>query len=148
MQQELNPEPILQLATAFGGSKTLLSAVELGVFTALADGPKNSATLAKELGLHPRSKRDFLDALVALGMLDREQDVYCNTPPMDAFLDRRKPSYIGGRWKCSAPACIHSGARLPRHCGPDNHKMKAKAVKTRSRPSTPTLLRSNSSWAR
>jgi hypothetical protein len=96
MEQELSPEPILQLGTAFWGSKTLLSAVELGVFTALADGPKDGTTLAKEVGLHPRSSRDFLDALVALGMLDREQDVYCNTPPTDAFLDRTKASYIGG----------------------------------------------------
>ena len=96
MDQDLSPEPILRLGMAFWGSKTLLSAVELGVFTVLADGPKDGATLAKEVGLHPRSSRDFLDALVALGMLDREQDVYCNTPTTDTFLDRRKPSYVGG----------------------------------------------------
>jgi hypothetical protein len=46
--------------------------------------------------LHPRGSRDFLDALVALGMLDRDGDPYRNTPSTDTFLDRRKPSYIGG----------------------------------------------------
>ena len=96
MEQDLNPEPIVRLGIAFWESKTLLSAVELGVFTALADGPKDGTTLAKDLGLHPRSSHDFLDALVALGMLDREQGIYCNTPTTDAFLDRRKPEYIGG----------------------------------------------------
>lgn len=96
MHEDLSPESILQLGMAFWGSKTLLSAVELGVFTALADGPMNGSALAKELGLHHRSSRDFLDALVALGMLHRDRDLYSNTPITDAFLDRRKPSYIGG----------------------------------------------------
>jgi hypothetical protein len=96
MDEDLSPEPILQLGMAFWGSKTLLSAVELGVFTALANGPKDETTIAKELGLHRRSSGDFLDALVALGMLDRDHDMYSNTPTTDAFLDQHKPSYIGG----------------------------------------------------
>jgi hypothetical protein len=96
MDQDLSPESILQLGMAFWGSKTLLSAVELGVFTVLADGPRDGSALAKEVGLHSRSSRDFLDALVALGMLDRDHDLYRNTPSTGAFLDRRKPAYIGG----------------------------------------------------
>ena len=48
------------------------------------------------LGLHPRSARDFFDALVALGMLEREDGRYRNTPETDLFLDRAKPSYQGG----------------------------------------------------
>lgn len=47
-------------------------------------------------GLHPRSASDFLDALVALGFLQRQDGVYRNTPATDLFLDKRKPSYIGG----------------------------------------------------
>jgi precorrin-6B methylase 2 len=96
MEKNLDPEPILRLSRAFWGSKTLLSAVELGVFTALADGPRDGLSLANELGLHSRGSRDFLDALVALGLLDRHHDLYANTPTADAFLDRNKPSYIGG----------------------------------------------------
>ncbi len=89
-------ERILQLGLAFWGSKTLLSAVELGVFSALAESPQDGETLRRRLGLHPRSARDFLDALIALGMLEREGDVYRNTPETDLFLDRAKPSYVGG----------------------------------------------------
>ena len=90
------PEPIVQLGLGFWASKTLLSAIELGVFSALADGPQDAETLRQRLGLHPRSAHDFLDALVALGMLERERDVYRNTPETGLYLDRAKPSYVGG----------------------------------------------------
>lgn len=93
---ELTPERILQTGTAFWASKTLLSAVEMEVFTELAKHPEDLATLTGRLGLHPRSSRDFFDALVALGFLERRDGVYLNTPETDLFLDKRKPSYIGG----------------------------------------------------
>ena len=93
---QISPDRILELGLAFWGSKTLLSAVGLGVFTELAKGPMPYETLRKHFELHERSARDFLDALVALGMLDREGEVYKNTPEADRFLDRAKPCYIGG----------------------------------------------------
>jgi O-methyltransferase domain/Dimerisation domain len=87
---------ILDMGTAFWASKTLLSAVELGVFTQLGPGPLPFEPLRERLGLHPRAARDFLDALVALGFLDRDGSVYRNTRDAAAFLDKAKPSYIGG----------------------------------------------------
>ncbi|HXG63981.1 MAG TPA: methyltransferase dimerization domain-containing protein, partial [Blastocatellia bacterium] len=71
-QSTVTPEKIMQLGLAFWGAKTLLSAIETGLFTELANGPLNAQGLAARLGLHPRSARDFFDALVALGMLERE----------------------------------------------------------------------------
>src|ERR671926_1040563 len=94
--QPPTPERILGLGLGFWGSKTLLSAVEIGLFTELAKGPLDFETLAERFMLHPRSARDFLDALVALGMLERDGDQYANTPETDLFLDRTKPSYVGG----------------------------------------------------
>ncbi len=91
-----SPEHILQTGMGFWASKTLLSAVEMEAFTELAKHPKDLDTLTGRLGLHPRSSRDFLDALVALGFLARRDGVYSNTPSTDLFLDKRKPSYIGG----------------------------------------------------
>lgn len=91
-----NPENILKLGTAFWASKALLSAVELELFTHLATKPGTAENLQQRLGLHPRSTRDFLDTLVALGMLQRENGVYSNTPDTGLFLDKNKPSYIGG----------------------------------------------------
>jgi len=92
----LSPDHILQTGLAFWASKTLLSAVEMEVFTELAKGPESLESLTGRLGLHPRSSRDFLDALVALGFLEREGGHYRNSPSSDVFLDRRKHSYIGG----------------------------------------------------
>ena len=93
---EVVPDRILDLSFAFFGSKTLLSAVELGLFTELASGPLDAEALQHRLGLHPRAGRDFFDALVALGLLAREDGQYRNTPETDRYLDRAKPSYIGG----------------------------------------------------
>lgn len=86
----------MKLGTGFWASKTLLSAVELGVFSTLAGAPTDLPTLQKKLGLHQRSARDFFDALVALKMLERKDGVYRNTVDTDFFLDRAKPSYMGG----------------------------------------------------
>jgi hypothetical protein len=96
MSTSPTPERILQTGLAFWPAKTLLSAIELGVFTDLATGPKHGDALAGRLGLHPRSWRDFFDTLVALGFLRRDGGTYANTPETDLFLDRRKPTYIGG----------------------------------------------------
>src|SRR5262249_25467881 len=96
MTSPLTPDAIMQLGFGFWASKTLLSAVELGVFDALAKGPLPLESLRQKLCLHERAARDFFDALTALGMLRRAGDRYMNTPETDLFLDRAKPSYIGG----------------------------------------------------
>lgn len=96
MPEQVTPERIMEVGLGFWSSKTLLSAVEMGVFTELAQHPEDLNTLQGRLGLHPRGARDFLDALVALGLLERRDGKYSNTPVTDLFLDRRKPSYIGG----------------------------------------------------
>jgi len=95
-KSRLSPAKIMQLGTGFWGSKILLSAIELGLFTELAKGPLDAAALTKRLQLHPRSARDFFDALVALGMLKRTGSRYANTTETALFLDRTKPSYVGG----------------------------------------------------
>jgi hypothetical protein len=95
--QALAPDRIMQLGLGFWGSKALLSAVELGLFAVLSEaGSLDAEQLREKLGLHPRSARDFFDALVALGMLEREGGRYSNTPETDLFLDPAKPTYMGG----------------------------------------------------
>ena len=93
---ELRPDHILQVGLGFWASKTLLSAVEMEVFTELAKHPQDLETLRGRLGLHPRSAGDFFDALVALKFLERRDGLYFKTASTDFFLDKRKPSYIGG----------------------------------------------------
>ena len=93
---EPQPDRILQVGLGFWASKALLSAVEMELFTELAKHPEDLETLQARLNLHPRSARDFLDALVSLKFLERRDGRYYNTPSTDFFLDKRKPFYIGG----------------------------------------------------
>ena len=98
--QTMNPEHILQIGMGFWASKTLLSAVELELFTHLGDGALTADEIAATLDLHPRSRYDFLDALVALGLLARDGDGpharYRNTRETVVFLDKDSPAYVGG----------------------------------------------------
>lgn len=92
-----NPDRIMEIGHAFRASKALLTAVELGVFTALAGGPLDVDAIRRRVDIHERGARDFLDALVALGLLDRHLDGrYANTPDGGVYLDSSKPTYIGG----------------------------------------------------
>jgi hypothetical protein len=92
---DIAAERIMQFSLGFWGSKVLLSAVELDLFTELAKAPLDGEALRRRLRLHPRAARDFFDALVALGFLGRWNGVYRNMPAADLYLDRNKPSYVG-----------------------------------------------------
>ena len=89
-------EGIEQVAFGFIASRSAFSAIDLRLFTELAKRPLDANEIEARLNLHPRSVRDFLDALVALGMLERSGNLYANTAETDFYLDRAKRSYIGG----------------------------------------------------
>jgi len=95
-----DPSQILQVGFGFWASKVLLTAVELDVFTTLAERPMTGKELGDRLGLHPRGIQDFFDALVALRFLERDgngpEARYRNTENSAAYLDSNRPSYIGG----------------------------------------------------
>ena len=90
----------MQIGSGFWPSKVLLSAVELELFTLLGSGSLTGQEIGDKLGLHPRAIWDFLDGLVALGLLDRDSDGgdgrYRNTTDTAVFLDKNSPQYIGG----------------------------------------------------
>lgn len=96
----LTPARIIEVGMAFWPSRVLLTAVKLGLFTALGQREKTGGELRDALGLHHRAIPDFTDTLVALGFLDRdgegESAKYRNTPETAAFLDRTSPAFIGG----------------------------------------------------
>jgi Dimerisation domain len=72
----ISVEDIMQFGLGFWGSKALLSAVELDLFTELASAPLDGETLRERLQLHPRGAREFFDAaglLMSLNMLVRTQ---------------------------------------------------------------------------
>lgn len=97
---DLSPARIMEVGMGFWPAKTLLSALELGLFTQLGRGPQTADTLQAALGLHDRANPDFFDTLVALGFLERDGDGpqarYSNTAETALFLDRASPGYVGG----------------------------------------------------
>src|SRR4051812_19584519 len=97
---QVDPAHILQVGMGFWGSKALLSAVELELFTKLGRDGMTGPQIAEALGLHERAIPDFPDALVALELLDREGEgsdaLYRNTEAGAAFLDKASPAYVGG----------------------------------------------------
>jgi 2-polyprenyl-3-methyl-5-hydroxy-6-metoxy-1,4-benzoquinol methylase len=93
---EADPAALKLLGNAFCAAKLLLTAAELGVFTALDQAPATGSEVAAALGLHPRGVPDFLDALVAMGLLAKTDGRYFNTTAAANLLVRGRGSYIGG----------------------------------------------------
>jgi hypothetical protein len=127
-----SPEHILQVGLGFWASKTLLSAVEMGVFTELAKRPENLETLSGRLGLHPRSARDFLDTLAALGFLSRTDGKYANAPAADFYLDKHKSSYIGGMLEMANQRLYGHWSHLTEALRTGKHQNEAKDGATES----------------
>ena len=106
MEQQHNhstPENIMKIGTGFWASKILLSAVKFQIFTTLAEKKTMSAIELKSLlgfNCTDRNVYDYLDALTTFGFLNREGLLeyakYSNSVDTDLFLDKKKPSYIGG----------------------------------------------------
>lgn len=90
------PERILQTGFGFWASKTLLAAITAGLFTELGKGPLDAPALAERLGWKARSAQEAFDALVSMGMLEKEDGLYRDTEETALFLDRAKPTYMGG----------------------------------------------------
>jgi len=140
------PDAIMQLGLAFWGSKALLSAIELDLFTTLAQGPLTGETLIAKLGLLARGTTDWLDALVSLGMLERTVDEYANTAATGLFLDRSKPSYLGGILEmANARLYPFWGGRSPKRCAPASRRTRPRPARTSSPPCTRTRTGSGSS---
>lgn len=99
-QVQVDPSKIMQIGTGFMASKTLLTAVNMELFTILAKRKLSGKDIQSRLGLHNRNLYDFLDTLVALGVLKRtglkETSIYSNAEDSNLFLDKNKPSYMGG----------------------------------------------------
>ncbi|MFD6157627.1 methyltransferase [Nocardia sp. NPDC060256] len=98
-----DPQQILETGMGFWPSRVVLTAVECGVFTELAVRPLSQRELMDRLDWQPRAAGPFLSALVDLGLLRRDRaGIYTNSRQAALFLDRAKPSYIGGLMELSS----------------------------------------------
>ncbi len=100
MTQQVDPSRILNTGLAFFNSKALLTAVKMNLFTVLGKRPQSRDEIKKELNLNGRGLYDFLDSLVSMGFLNREgirsEAIYSNAEDTSVFLDKNKPTYMGG----------------------------------------------------
>jgi predicted O-methyltransferase YrrM len=105
----ISPSPIMQMATGFWVSKTLMTAVELGVFTKISayqnDNESKSMTLREFQNIigieESRPAEAFTTALVSLGLLkvsknNNGEKTFANSELSSMFLDKSKSTYIGG----------------------------------------------------
>lgn len=97
MQQTapLTPELFFETLTAFHRSAAMKSAVELDLFTKIAEGNKTVETIAGACGASERGVRILCDVMTVMGFLSKENNQYDLNDVSAAFLDRKSPAYLG-----------------------------------------------------
>ena len=89
------PQLFFQTANAYQRSQALKAAIELDLFTAIAEGKDTMPTLAQRCGAAERGMRILSDYLTIQGFLIKEESRYKLTPDSAVFLDRKSPAYMG-----------------------------------------------------
>lgn len=79
-------EQLVNVATGYMGAKQLFAASRIGLFPALANGAKTTTELAAEVGVTERMVRILADSMNAVGLLERSDGTYRNSPAADRFL--------------------------------------------------------------
>jgi 2-polyprenyl-3-methyl-5-hydroxy-6-metoxy-1,4-benzoquinol methylase len=92
----LTPKPIMELATAFQRSRPLLTAFELELFTTLTADARTSGETADALGTSPRATDRLMNALVALGLLEKRDGRFSNSALAETYLVKGRPQYMAG----------------------------------------------------
>ncbi len=90
------PERVWETASAFRRSRAFLSAVELDLFTALGSEPRTSAEVAESLRCDPRATDRLMNAMTAMGFLQKDGGRFANTPDGLRFLVRGSPEHLAG----------------------------------------------------
>ncbi|MFC1628236.1 methyltransferase [Gemmatimonadota bacterium] len=96
MDNELTYGDIRAIASGFRASRILLSAYELGVFTALGDTEKTAEEVSELIGTDARATDRLMNALCTTGLLSKNGDRFLNREAAGSFLVRGKPGYLAG----------------------------------------------------
>jgi len=91
-----SPQAIMELASAFMRSRAFLTACELDLFTAMGEGERTSADVARDLGADPRATDRLMNILCVLGLLRKRAGHFRNAPSAARFLVRTSPECMGG----------------------------------------------------
>lgn len=96
MNHQPSPELFFSTVTAYQRTAVIKAAIELEVFTAIAEGNTSAATIANRSQASERGVRILCDSLVINGFLTKQAGQYGLTPDSAMFLDRKSPAYLGG----------------------------------------------------
>ncbi len=102
------------MVKGFWESATLMTAIEVGLFTALDGGHNTIETAASAIDISPLNAERLLTTCTALGLVERTGDRFVNAPDVDRFLVEGKPSYAGPWMLFSKPRWAEWG-RLTEH---------------------------------
>ena len=95
-KKKQSPSRILDTIYAFRPVRVLLTSFELGIFTAIGDGPKESREVAQILGTSERATDRLMNALCGMGFLKKKGGRFLNTPLTARYLVKGKPDYLAG----------------------------------------------------
>ncbi|MCA1633349.1 MAG: methyltransferase [Acidobacteria bacterium] len=95
-EEQPTPERIFQVLTAYQAAAAMKSAIELDLFTAIAEGEDTTGKLAARCQSAERGVRILCDYLTVLQFLHKEDGRYRLVPESAIFLDRNSPAYVGG----------------------------------------------------
>jgi 2-polyprenyl-3-methyl-5-hydroxy-6-metoxy-1,4-benzoquinol methylase len=95
-EQQPTPERIFQTLTAYQQAAAMKAAIELDLFTAIAEGANTTDKLAASRNAAERGVRILCDYLTVLQFLRKEDGRYSLSPEAAVFLDRNSPAYVGG----------------------------------------------------
>lgn len=89
------PEIIFEAITAYQKSAALCGAIELDLFTAIAEGATTVPAIAARVQGRERATRILCDYLVVTDFLTKQNGEYGLTEASALFLNRRSPAYLG-----------------------------------------------------
>jgi SAM-dependent methyltransferase len=92
---KLTTQRINEMAFSFRNSAMLIAALELGLFTAVSEGPAGPAEIAEKTGMPVESAERLMITCAALKLLERKGERYVNTPDVDRYLVRGRRTYFG-----------------------------------------------------
>jgi len=90
------PERFFNAINAYQQTEAIKAAIELEIFTAIAEGNVQPASIAKRCQAAERGVRILCDFLTIHGFLTKDGDTYVLAPDSALFLDRHSPAYMGG----------------------------------------------------
>lgn len=148
-----SPAQIMGTVSSFWPVRALLSAYELDLFSAVGTGNATAAGVAAAAGTDPRATDRLLNALCALGLLDKKNGRFSNTPLAGKFLDKQSPRYLRGLghavhlwdgWSTLTTAVKTGSAALPPAVAGGDEKWLAAfiaAMDERARAGAPEMIK-------